>query len=289
MKQSLTYRIIVTVVLSVISIMMLYPVYNMVAQAFMTAEELKAIPSPWFPSGLNWDSFKQIPESFGLKPDGSLWLWNFLGNTTFLLFAQTFGVIMSSTLCAYGFSKVKFVGREKCFFLLLCTIMIPSSVCQIPLFVLFKNFGWLNTLTPLWFPAWFGGGVSNIFLIRQFMKTIPDSLMESAELDGAGVFRRYWSIALPMSKPMIFYIFIGTFGGIWGDFFGPMIYVSDRDKWTFGLAVKNLVNDTNVTSVGNLNVQMAICVCMSLLPLFTFIIGQKNYIENVHFGGALKG
>ena len=132
----------------------------------------------------------------------------------------------------------------------------------------------------------------NIFLMRQFMRTNPDTLQESAMIDGAGHLRIYAQIIKPNCKPMIFYNVLNIITNKCGDFFGPLMYVSSKEKWTVGLAVSNMVQsvDGNMNSVGmgSKGVQMATCVIMSLIPLITFVSGQKNYVDNVTLTG-IKG
>ncbi len=291
MKKSLGYKITVYTVLSLLTIIFIYPFFNMIMLSLMSYNELQLYPPHWIPEKLQFVNYKYILGAFGITEEGASYVLTFLKNTLFVMVFKTAGMILSCTLCAYGFAKIKFPGREAIFVGVLATIMIPDSVTMIPLFTLFKNFGWLDTLKPLWIPVWFGGGAMNIFMMRQYMKTIPDTLLESAYLDGAGHFRCYWNIILPNVKPMMFLLLMQGISGSWGDYFQPMIYINSKEKWTIALAVKNMVSSTDVAGgvgSGALNVQMATCVIMSLVPLLTFALGQKNYVENVTLTG-IKG
>lgn len=291
MRTSTTYKITVYAVLSLLTVIFIYPFFNMIMLSLMSYEEILQFPPHWIPETLQWENFKNIWSAFGFDQMGKSFVPKFLGNTLFVMVLKTVGLVLSCTLCAYGFSKIKFPGSNILFFMILATMMIPGSVTMIPLFTLYKNFGWLDTLTPLWFPVWFGGGAMNIFMLRQFMKTIPNSLLESARMDGAGHLRCYWSIVMPNIKPMIFMLILDSITGAWGDYFQPMIYINSKEMWTVALAVRNMVSSTDVAGgvgSGALNVQMATCVIMSLVPLITFAIGQKNYVENVTLTG-IKG
>ncbi len=291
MKESKLYKVIVYITLTVFCIIFVFPVFNMVMLSFMSNEELLTSPVPLIPSVFRFENYKGIIDAFGYYgPNGEYsYVWRFLGNTLFLIVSESCAVILSSTLCAYGFSKIKFPGRDVAFGIVLATMMIPGAVLMIPQFILFRDFGWLDTLNPLWIPLWFGGGAMRIFLMRQFMRTLPDTLIEAAKIDGAGHFRSYWHIILPNCKPMIAMQIIGVVSGTWGDFFGPFIYVNSKTKWTVGLAVANMAQSASNNSsygMGSKSVQMATCVIMSIVPLITFIVNQKNYIENVTITGV---
>lgn len=294
MKQSKPIRVVIYAVLIFFTLVFLYPVFCMLTMSLMANFELNQFPPKWFPDAPQWSNFKNIIGAFGYYGENGdkAYVWVFLKNTVFIIAAQAVGMVLSMTLCAYGFSKIKFKGRQIAFGVMLATIMIPGSVTMIPLFKEFKDFGWLDTLNPLWIPSWFGGGAMNIFLMRQFMRTIPDTLQESAMIDGAGHLRIYAQIIMPNCKPMIFYNVLNIITNTWGDFFGPLMYVSSKEKWTVGLAVSNMVQsvDGNMNSVGmgSKSVQMATCVIMSLIPLITFVSGQKNYVDNVTLTG-IKG
>lgn len=292
MKKTLSYKILVYTVLSLLTVVFVYPFFNMIMLSLMSYQELQLFPPHWIPESPQWSNFKNIWSAFGYTETGASYVPLFLKNTLFIMVMKTAGMILSCTLCAYGFAKIKFPGREIIFFGILATMMIPGSVTMIPLFTLYKNFRWLDTLNPMWIPVWFGGGAMNIFLLRQFIKsTIPDTLLESARLDGAGHLRCYWDIVMPNLKPMIFMLVLESVNSAWGDFFQPMIYINTKEKWTVALAVRNMVSSTDVAGgvgSGALNVQMATCVIMSLVPLITFAAGQKNYVENVTLTG-IKG
>ena len=290
-KTSLAYKIFVYVILSILTVIFVYPFFNMIMMSFMTYTELQLFPPHWLPEKFQFSNYTHIIDAFGYDINGNSFLPIFLKNTLLVFVLKTVGMLFFISFCAYGFSKIEFKGRNAAFMIVLSTIMIPGSVTMIPLFTLFKMYGWLDTLTPLWFPAWFGGGAMNIFLMRQYMKTIPNTLLESAELDGAGHFRKFISIMLPNVKPILFLDLLSCVDAAWGDFFTPMLYINSKEKWTVPLAVKNMVSSTATEGgfgAGSLNVQMATCVILSLIPLITFSLGQKNFIENVTLTG-IKG
>lgn len=279
------------VVLVVVSIILVYPFFNMVMLAFMSEQELSSIPLPQIPASFSLDNFKHILDAFGYYGENGehSYVWTFLLNTVFVLVMRIIVVVLSCTLCAFGFSKIKFPGRNVAFAIVMATVMIPSAVTMIPLFTEYRDLGWLDTLKPLWIPAAFGGGAMNIFLMRQYMRTLPDTLTEAAKMDGAGYFRIYWNIILPNCKPMMFFILISAVNSVWGDYFTPYLYINSKEKWTVPLAVANMAQSGTSydgASMGSKGVQMAVCVVVCIVPLITFVLGQKNYVENVTLSGV---
>ena len=292
MRESRTYKIVMYIVLTVLCLIIAFPFLNMLMMAFMTPQEIQSVPLPFFPKSLQIENFKGIMKAFGYYGPNleHAYIWRFLLNTLFLITVKTIGIILSATLCAFGFSKIKFPGRNVAFMIMMATIMIPGAVLQIPSFILFRDFGWLDTLNPLWIPGCFGGGAMTIFLLRQFMRGLPDTMMEAARIDGASYFNIYARIILPNCKPMMFYILINQVNSTWGDYFSPYLYVNSKEKWTVALAMVSMAqsvgNAGDVLSIGSLGVQMATCALMSIVPLVTFLLGRKNFIENVTLTGV---
>ena len=291
MKPSKTYVISVYIILSVLCVILCFPLAMAIFMSFMGFADLQSLPRPFLPTTWELGNYTHIISAFGTREDGSSWFGVYFWNTLYTSVLETGGAMLSATFCAYGFSKIRFKSKGICFAIMMGTIMIPGVVMQIPQFILFKNFGWLDTHWVMWFPSWFGGGAMKIFLMRQFMRSLPDSLFESAFLDGATHLRSYWSIALPLLKPMLFIDLLGFIGGFGGDWFRPFIYINSQEKWTLGLAIKNMsaaLTSNGSYNEGNTGVQMAIGMCMSIAPLVTYALGQRNYIENVTISG-IKG
>ena len=194
------------------------------------------------------------------------------------------GTLLSSSLVAYAFACLKWPGRNGVFIFVLATMMLPMQVTMIPLFVLFKNFGWLNTFKPLIVPAFFGGGAFNIFLLRQFFLTIPGELFDAARIDGCSEWRIYWNIVLPLAKPALATVAILTFMMTWNDFFGPLIYLSDKLKGTLALGLAMFVGQ-HQTEWGML---MAASVMMMIPMIVLFFLFQKYFIKGFMMSG-IKG
>lgn len=284
----LKLKVIVYVILIIISAIMIYPIFDMIVLSLMTEQELSAIPRAWVPSSPQWSNYIKAL-NFPGEYNGIPLMLVYFKNTLLVILGIIFGGVLSSSMCAYGFSKIKFPGREPLFFIVLATMMIPTTITMIPLFVVFKQLHWINTLLPLWVPAWFGGGAISIFLLRQFMKGIPNSLLQSASIDGAGHFRIFFQIVLPNCIPIITVIVINYITAAWNDFFTPLIYINEKQKWTLAIGVANILQTGEYgANATKQNFMMAACAMMTVFPLALFLGGQKYFIENVVISG-IKG
>jgi multiple sugar transport system permease protein len=210
--------------------------------------------------------------------------WTF--NTVFIIVGVLPGVVLTSSLCAYGFARLKFPGRNLWFMLTLASIMLPPQVTLIPLYVLFQKLGWLNTFAPLIVPTWFGGGALNIFLLRQFFMQIPRDLDEAAIIDGAGHLRIWWSIYLPLSRPALISVALLTVLGIWNDFLGPFIYLTNPDNFTLALGLNVFRNI--FPQIPRNDYIMAISTLMVLPMILMFLLAQRYIVQGFVTSG-LKG
>lgn len=259
--------------LCLFSVVFLFPIYCMVLQSVVPDSYFKGLPS-LFPSGLNFRAYTQIFND--LK-----YLYYFK-NTLIVCLSNVLGVCIAASFCSYGLAKVHFKGKNVVFAIILATVLLPGVVTSIPLYIVYSRIGWNTSLLPLTVPIWFGGGAMNIFLCRQFIKGIPNSLTEAATLDGASTFKIYYTIILPLIKPILIYLAITTFLGQWNDFQGPMMYVKDRQSnWTLSLALyQNYIN-----RAGYPNVDMAVGVLMMIPGAILFGFFQKELMEGVAMTG----
>jgi multiple sugar transport system permease protein len=263
------------IILTIGSIIFLMPLFWMLGTAFKGEGEVYIFPPTLLPKQLLWSNF---PNAWTYQDTQfPLWLMNTLTITVFVLI----GVLLSSSLCAYGFARIKFPGRDFIFICVLATIMLPGAVTLIPLYVIFNKIGWLNTLTPLIVPAYFGGGASNIFLTRQFFMSIPIELEEAAILDGANRFRIWWQIFIPLSKPILAVVAVFTFQGVWNDFYGPLIYLTTPDKYTLALGI-NFFKNYYSTQIPYM---MAMSFLMVIPMIIIFFMAQKQMIRGVILSG----
>jgi multiple sugar transport system permease protein len=192
---------------------------------------------------------------------------------------------LASSLCAYSFARTKWKGKELTFVLMLATMMIPASIVQLPLYVLFSKLGWLNSVLPLTVPNLFGGGAINIFLFRQYIRSLPKELEEAAKIDGANALRRYARVTLPLCKPILIFVAVNAFTANWSDFMSPLIYMTSEDSYTLAVAI---YQNTVGVRASAINVRMAAGVFMSVPPAIIFLLFQKNLIDGLTVG-AVKG
>lgn len=209
----------------------------------------------------------------------------YLLNSLLVAAICTVGIPVVSSLCAFGFSKCKFHGRDAMFSVVLATLMIPGVISIMPLYAIYSKLGWINTLFPLWVPSLFGGGATNIFLMRQFFRGIPDDVLSAAKIDGASTLRLYWQFCIPLCIPVMLYVGYTSFVGAWNNFAAPMMYIYEPAKYTLALGV---YYDFGPPSTSYANAAMAAGAVMTLPCIVLFIIFQRYLIEGVSVTG-LKG
>ena len=209
--------------------------------------------------------------------------WRYAATSVALVVLNVGLSMLSCSLVAYSFARLRWPGRDLCFILLLATLMIPPQVTQIPGFVIIRTLGWYNTLTPLWIGACFGNAFF-IFLMRQFLKGIPKDLEDAARIDGCGYFRVYWNIMLPLVKPTLAAIAIFTFMAVWNDFMGPLIYVNDQRLYPLALGLFAF----QLVAGSNYGMLMAGALIMTVPVIAIFFFAQKYFIQGVTLTG-MKG
>ncbi len=209
--------------------------------------------------------------------------WRYVGTSIFLVVLNIIGTVLSCSLVAFSFARLNWPGRNFSFGLMMATMMIPGQVTMIPYFLIIKSLGWYNTLTPLWVIS-FCGNAFNIFLLRQFMKGIPRDLEDAARIDGCNSMQIYWNVIMPLIKPTLACIAIFTFMGVWNDFMGPLIYLSDQRLYPLSLGLYAF----NVQAGGNFGMMMAGSLLMTLPVVAIFFFAQKYFIQGVTLTG-MKG
>lgn len=264
------------VLLIFIAAVLLLPVFYLLMESVMPDEQILR-PTTLLPKYLNFKSYARALEDFAF--------FKYLGNTMLVAILSIIGVVFAASITAYGLTKVYFKGQNIFFAAILATVFLPGTVTSLPLYTIYARLGWIGTLTPLWLPLWFGGGAMNIFLLRQFMKGVPNSVSEAAVIDGANSLTVYFRIILPMIKPILCYVAVTTFFGIWNDFQGPLLYLgvdsSAEAKWTLSLALYQKVNSRNMME----NTQMAIGVLMMIPCIALFSVFQKQLVDGVATAG----
>jgi len=200
----------------------------------------------------------------------------FITNSLVIAIAAIIGNLVSCSLAAYAFARLRFWGRNAYFAIMLATIMLPFHVVLVPQFIIFRELGWLETILPLVVPKFLATDAFFVFLMVQFIRALPKELFEAARIDGAGHFRTFWQVTLPLMVPALATTAIFTFIWTWGDFFGPLIYLRTRENFTVSVALKGFVD---AQSTSNYGAMFAMSV-VTLLPLFlVFLVGQRYLIK----------
>ena len=230
-------------------------------------------PRIWFPWPPRFENYADI---FRVVP-----FFTFFKNTIMITGLALFGQVASACLVGYSFARLRWPFRDFCFVLLLATLMLPGQVTMIPIFLLFNALGWVNTWLPIIVPAYFGINVFNVFLLRQFFKTIPVSLEEAAVIDGAGQFRILTTIMLPLAKPAVLTIVVLGFVHWWNDFMGPLIYLSDHTKYPIALGMK-MFSDAQTY---NPHYIMAASIVAVIPVLLLFFCAQRYFVAGIALTG----
>jgi ABC-type glycerol-3-phosphate transport system permease component len=212
------------------------------------------------------------------------WAWNSL----LVVLLSTSGTVLTAALAAYAFARFRFRGRDLIFLLTLGTLMLPAQVTLIPQYVLFHKLNWINTLKPLWVPAWFGGNAFAIFLIRQFMLSIPRELDEAALIDGASYPRIFTQILLPLCKPVLATVTVITFNDVWNDFVNPVIYLQLPEKFTLAAGLNYFRTVPEVGGEPTQHLLMAASVMVILPVIILFFATQRFFVRGIVLSG-IKG
>ena len=207
--------------------------------------------------------------------------WLYTRNTLWLCTLMVIGVTASSSVVAYGFSRVNWPGRDVVFLIVLATMMIPFPVTMIPLYSLFRKLGLIGTMAPLWLPAFFGNAFF-IFLLRQFFRTIPQDLTDAARIDGCSELRIFWSVICPLATSALTVVAIFQFIDSWNDFLGPFIYLTDQDQFTLSLGLQFFQSKHGGTDWHHL---MAASTLVTLPVITLFFLAQRTFIEGISMTG----
>lgn len=227
--------------------------------------------------GMRWENYRDSLEF--LPPEANNGLV-YLKNTLILVVLSVLGTVLSCSVVAYGFSRLKFPGREMLFKLLLATMMLPAAVTLLPTFLIYRQLGWIDTLLPLWVPTFFASAF-NVFLLRSFFQQIPFELEDAAKIDGCTYLKTFWSVLLPQVKPALTVVAIWTFLGAWNNFMGPLIYINSQENMPIAYALQ-LFQGQRAGEPGLLMAFTTLSVA-PVLALFAF--SQRYFIEGVTLSG----
>lgn len=267
--------IILFIVLCLGAAIILAPIAWMVCTALKSAPEVASYPPTLLPQ-------KPLFENFVIAWTKAPFT-RYTCNTLIIVFFTIIGGVFSNSFIAYGFAKIDFKGRNFLFNIVLATMMIPGFVTLVPTYVIFSKLHWVDTYLPLIVPAFFGNAF-HIFMMRQFYRTIPNELSEAARVDGAGHFYIWGKLMMPLVKPVMATVALINFKGSWGDFQGPLLYLSDRTKYTLQLGLQVFKGE----GYTEWNYLMAVSF-LSMIPILVLFFCFQNYfIEGMNVGGAVK-
>ncbi|MCC3375773.1 carbohydrate ABC transporter permease [Cohnella sp. REN36] len=263
--------------LTLFSLLMLYPVIWWVGASLKKTEEL-SLPTLW-PSTPMWENYAN-----GWRFSGEYTFGHFFANTLLMELGNVVGGVLTAAVVAYGFGRLNFKFRGFWFSILLLTMMLPGQVTVVPQYILFNKLNLVDSYVPLVVPHFFGGGAFFIFLLVQFIRGIPRDLDEAAKIDGASVYGIFLRIVFPLIKPALVTVGIFTFIWSWDDFFAQVLYLSSVDKFTVGLALRMFIDQFDI--------QWGQLLAMSLLSVLPsvvlFFLAQKHFVEGIATTG-LKG
>ncbi|HET6453243.1 MAG TPA: carbohydrate ABC transporter permease [Armatimonadota bacterium] len=271
LKTALTYLVLIG-----LSCVFLIPFFWMLSTSLTEASKVIVRDREWIPHPFMWSNYYKALTVLPFQL--------FLKNTLIITICCIIGQTLSASLVAFGFSRMRFPGRNVLFIMVLSTMMLPVQVTQIPTFVIFTHLRWIDTLKPLIVPAFFGGGAFFIFLLRQFFMTIPSELEDAAKIDGCSSLGIYWNVALPLSKPALATVAIFSFMGHWNDFMGPLIYIQSMENKTLALGL-NSFRSLHGTEY---HLLMAASISVLLPVLIIFFCAQKYFVQGIVLSG-IKG
>ena len=266
----------------------LFPLWWMVAVSLMTPEAAQAATvrgglAALSPTDPQWHNYPDALMQMGsVRWTGFL---DALANSVVVTVVATAGTALSSSLVGMAFARMRFRGSRPMFLVMLGTMMLPAQVTMIPLFILFRNLGWIDTFLPLVVPAFFGNAFF-IFMYRQFIAQIPEALLEAARLDGQGWFGIWWHVILPLTRPVTAITAVFTFIFTWNDFLAPLIYLQSDDQATLSVALNSFRNQYG--GITKVNLLMAASLTTMVPCILLFLAAQKHFMEGLG-KGAVKG
>ncbi|MCY4411263.1 MAG: carbohydrate ABC transporter permease [Caldilineaceae bacterium] len=273
-RQDLILKTVVYLLLLIGAFGVMMPFFWMISTSLKRPGTEFTFPIEWIPVpprfGNYWTAWSILPFN--------QWLFN----TVRITGLSILGHIISCAIVGFGFARIRFPGRDAIFLLVLATMMLPFPSIIVPLFILFKELGWINTILPLVVPTFFATSAFYIFLLRQFFMTLPLELDDAARVDGCSTFGIFYRICIPLIKPALGIILVFSFMNHWNDFLGPLIFLSDLDQYTLALGLRFFQ--------GQYRVEWTLLMAASLIILspciILFFVAQKNYIQGIVITGV---
>lgn len=274
-KRNFIYEVSGHGILLLFSLLFFVPFYWMVMTSLKSDNEIFTLKVKWLPAVFRWNNYK---EAILFIP-----FLRYLVNTLTICFFNVAGAVLSCSLAAYGFSRIRWFGRDILFIVLLSTMMLSGQVTMLPVFRIFRALGWIGTFLPLIVPSFLGSAFF-IFLLRQFFMGIPHELSEAAVLDGCTELGIYARVILPLARPALLTVALFTFLWNWNDFMGPLIYLTDNSKYTLAVGLQQFLgqHDTEWSML------MALSTLMTLPVIVLFFLTQKTFVKGIALSG-IKG
>jgi multiple sugar transport system permease protein len=270
------WRYLTIFLLVFFAVVMITPFLWLVSSSFKGQNQIFQYPPQWIPNPFKPENYVK---ALTYKP-----FHIYLKNTLIIAVLNVFAVVLTSSFCAYGFARIRFPGRDFWFGIVMATLFLPYAILIVPSFIIFSKLGWVNTFLPLTVPMFFGGGAFNIFLLRQFFRSIPEELADAARIDGCTEFGIYWRIFMPLAKPALITVAIFTFLFAWNDLLGPVIYLRSPDKFTVAAGLASFTSQTDISW----DLQLAASTAMTLPVIILFFFAQRYFIRGIVTSG-LKG
>jgi multiple sugar transport system permease protein len=249
------------------------PLFWLVRSSLMTLSELYIFPPLFWPTVTRWANYADAVAVVNFPL--------FFKNTMMIMVPVMLGTLITSSMCGYGFARLRFPLKKFWFTLIISSLLLPYAVTMLPTFIAWAKLGGVNTFLPLTVPVWFGGGAFNVFLLRQFFLTIPREIEDAAIIDGAGYVNIFLKIMLPLVKPALIVVGLFTFLNVWNDFLNPLIYLNDEKLYTLALGLLQFRG----TYSTDWNLLMAGSTIVVTPPIIVFLLGQQYFIEGVPLSG----
>lgn len=272
-QRDLLQQVVIHIILLSAVTLMLIPLAWTLSTSLKPPGEVFDFPPKWIPSRVMWSNYIEATTAINF--------FQYLWNSVVITGLSIVGKVISITLVAFSFARLRWWGRNTLFLIMLATMMLPPHVTLIPQFILFKYLNWINTFKPLIVPAFFGGPWLT-FLVRQFLMTLPRDLDDAARIDGCSSFGLYWRIIMPLAKPAILLIIIFVFNGTWNEFLMPLIYLQSQEKFTLALGLRMFQGEASASW----HLLMAASILTMLPVLILFFSAQKYFIQGIVFTGV---
>lgn len=254
-------------------VLMFIPLVWTISTSLKSPGEVYLFPPTWIPNEIMWSNYYRAVTAIPFF----LYLWN----TVLITAISILGKVISITLVAFAFARLRWWGRDFMFIVMLATMMLPPHITLIPQFIMFKWLGWIDSFLPLIVPTFFGGPYLT-FLVRQYLLAIPRELDDAARIDGCSDFGLYWRIIMPLAKPAILIVVIFVFNGTWNEFLLPLIYLHNPNLFTLALGLRMFQGEASTSW----NLLMAASLLSMLPVIILFFVTQRHFIQGIVFTGV---